>query len=180
MPDVLLTKDRLMVVLERLADLLVSAGVRSRIYIVGGAAITLAHGGRDATRDVDASLVPLDAIVQVAEKVARQLELPADWLNAAASAFISPVKDDPSPVPILRRGEVEIDAASVETLLAMKIRASRPSLDGPDIAFLLRTAGLTTVDAAMALYESYYPEDPLPRFASRLIEHALAGTQDET
>ncbi len=58
-------------------------------------------------------------------------------------------------------------------MLAMKLRASRPRLDGEDIAFLCRKLGITKTEEAVRVFEHYYPEDPLPKYAQPLLQEAL-------
>ena len=67
-----------------------------------------------------------------------------------------------------------INVASAEVLLAMKIRASRPRQDFADIAFLGKQAGVSTRDDALAVYDRYFPEDPLPHRAKIAIETIFA------
>jgi hypothetical protein len=62
-------------------------------------------------------------------------------------------------------------------MLAMKMRASRGRRDEPDIALLLERCGITSVAQAFALYEEYFPEDPLPKRAYSILEHLLSSTE---
>ncbi|HZM53616.1 MAG TPA: hypothetical protein VFC03_01165 [Acidimicrobiales bacterium] len=55
----------------------------------------------------------------------------------------------------------------------MKLRASRGRRDEVDIQFLLARCGITTVGAALAVYEEYFPEDELPDRALPMLRHAL-------
>jgi Nucleotidyltransferase of unknown function (DUF6036) len=154
-------------------EVLNEAGVQTRIYVVGGAALTLGYGAREATRDVDASISNADGVRPYIVSVARELELPSDWLNDKALGFISQVHDDPTPMVLIDEKDVVVTVASSEALLAMKIRASRGRLDIGDIEFLLRAVGVTTVKSAVALYETYYPEDPLKPQAIPMLQAIL-------
>jgi len=169
--EVLLTRDRLRAAIESLVEKLNGKGIPANIYIVGGAALTLEYGARDATRDVDASFG--SKVSPFIVQVAREQGLPDDWLNNNVIGYISPVHDDPAPVVLTEVGDVKVTVASAETLLAMKIRASRGRRDREDIAFLLRAVGIETVAAAIALYEAYYPEDPLTPRALPMLEDIL-------
>ncbi len=152
-------------------------GVIARLYVVGGALMVLAHNSRDATMDVDGDFYPLDVVLEVAHEVAERRGLPAEWLNSAASGFI-PVFKSPDWRPLYQFGRLEILGADNRTMLAMKIRASRGRRDEPDIAFLLKACGITTVDEAFSLYEEYFPEDPAPPRARVTVEFLL-GTNAE-
>lgn len=49
---------------------------RSDIYVIGGAAMTLAYDARRATRDIDAVFQPLGVVLEEARAVAVELGLP--------------------------------------------------------------------------------------------------------
>jgi hypothetical protein len=51
---------------------------RSSIYIVGGAALMLGYGARDATKDIDAAMTPRNEIMEVASGIARRRNLTDD------------------------------------------------------------------------------------------------------
>ena len=129
MPEPLLTKERIHDALRRLVEVLKEAGVPTRIYVVGGAALTLRYGARETTRDVDASISNPDGVRPYITSVSRELKLPNDWLNDNALGFISQVHDDPRPVVLIDEEDVVVTIASSEALLAMKIRSSRGRLD---------------------------------------------------
>ena len=164
-------------------DALISLGeelrrreVAAKLYIVGGAVMVLAHDSRDATMDVDGDFYPRDSVMDAAREIARLRDLPDDWLNAAANGFI-PVFKSPDWQPLYRFGSLEVLAADDRTMLAMKIRASRGRRDEPDIALLLTSCGVTTVEQAFALYEEYFPEDPAPPRARSILEYLLSRDQ---
>ena len=162
--------------LTALGEELRRRGVAAKLYIVGGAVMVLAHDSRDATMDVDGDFYPRDSVMDAAREIARLRELPDDWLNAAANGFI-PVFKSPDWQPLYRFGSLEVLAADDRTMLAMKIRASRGRRDEPDIALLLTSCGVTTVEQAFALYEEYFPEDPAPPRARSILEYLLSRDQ---
>jgi len=75
--------------------------------------------------------------------------------------------------PFYRFGSLDVVAADGRTMLAMKIRASRGRRDEPDIALLLVSCGVTTVEQAFALCEKYFPEDPAPSRARPILDCLL-------
>lgn len=162
--------------LTALGEELMRRGVAAKLYIVGGAVMVLAHDSRDATMDVDGDFYPRDSVKEVAREIALLRDLPEDWLNAAANGFI-PVFKSPEWRPLYHFGSLEVLAADDRTMLAMKIRASRGRRGEPDIALLLTSCGVTTVEQAFALYEEYFPEDPAPSRARSILEYLLSPEQ---
>jgi hypothetical protein len=140
-----------------LAELLADQGVRARIFVVGGAAMALAYYERESTKDVDAVFAPADVVADAARVIGLRRGLPEGWLNAAANLYLPPDVGLESGRPTIESGGVEIAVAPADLLLAMKLRASRGRRDIEDIAVLLREVGVTTVDAAIGVYEQFYP-----------------------
>lgn len=62
--------------------------------------------------------------------------------------------------PHHRVGGVHIATAPADLILAMKLRASGERRNTEDIAVLIRHTRVTTVEAPMSLYESFYPRGP--------------------
>ena len=149
-------------------------GIAAKLYIVGGAVMVLAHDSRDATMGVDGDFSPRDTVMEAAREIARGRDLADDWLNAAANGFFPDFKS-PEWRPLYHFGSLEVLAADDRTMLAMKIRASRGRRDEPDIAVLLTSCGVTTVEQAFALYEEYFPDDPAPSCARHILEYLLSS-----
>lgn len=173
MPKASLTRKELFSLLSELSNELTSRDIEANVYIVGGAAMVMAFESRNSTRDIDCKYNPKAIIDQIAAMVGERNNLPTEWLNDHAAMFIPTVVDDPSPIPIMERGSVRITAASAEMMLAMKLRASRPRLDGEDIAVLCDKLGIAKKEEALTLFEHYYPEDPLPKHAMALLREVL-------
>jgi hypothetical protein len=167
-----MNRDEMIAALSAVGEELERRGIAAKLYIVGGAVMVLEHNSRDATFDVDGDFCPRDAVTEVAADIARLQRLPDDWLNAAANGFI-PIFKSPDWRPLYHFGSLEIVAADNRTMLAMKIRASRGQRDEPDIALLLKRCDIGSVDEAFALYDEYFPEDPAPERARRILNHLL-------
>lgn len=170
MPDKRLTREQILQALTALTRRLTEKDIEARLYIVGGAAMTLEYLARDSTRDIDAQYYPKDAINSIAAEVAKEYGLPDDWLNDKAAMFVSPVIDDEHPTLFSSTGTVTVLIASARVLLAMKIRASRPNRDVSDIEFLCKFLKILSVDQAVEIFEKYYPEDPLPNRALPILQ----------
>lgn len=145
-------------------------GVAARLFVIGKAAIVLAHGSEESTRDVDATLYPQEEVRSAADAVAARNGLPPDWLNDAAKMFLPmPDPEDPAKIGVFEGSRLSVAAASAEYLLAMKLRAGRRGRDEGDIGLLCAICGLSTSESAIASYESYYPEDPLKRSSVEIL-----------
>jgi hypothetical protein len=99
---------------------------------------------------------------------------PEDWLNNQAAGFVpdfgrratiwETLYDD---------GQVAIQVASADAMLAMKLRANRPGRDDADIAKLMVICGVDTLAAAEELYEDFYSAEVLPERAVRMVTRIL-------
>ena len=139
------------------------------IRIVGGAALRLAHFDRDTTVDIDAQLAPLDQLQPIIDRMATSRGWPADWLNNNAAMFLPSWGRGVDWQTVFDDGGVSIAVAPTDALLAMKLLASRPGRDTPDITKLLALNEITSVEAAGELFEAFYPGDALPEKAIRLL-----------
>jgi hypothetical protein len=169
-----LNRDEMESALTDLADQLNARNVKAKIYLVGGAVMVLAFDARFATGDIDGAVYPTDDVLAVAAEIGERRGLGAEWLNNSAQQFI-PIFKEPNWQPILKAGNVEIVAADERSMLAMKMRAGRGSRDRPDISFLVKRCGITSVAEALELYEEFFPEDPLPDRALPLLDEAIAA-----
>ena len=93
----MLTREGAEAALQELVAELEQRGHKSKIYIVGGAALMLGFETRDATRDIDAVITPRAEILQIVAEVARRKNLTDDWLNSAAAMYVPAWPDDPNP-----------------------------------------------------------------------------------
>ena len=139
------------------------------IRIIGGAALRLAHFERDTTVDIDAQITPLDQLQPVIDRMAMSRGWPADWLNNNAAMFLPSWGRDVDWQTVFDDGDVSIAVAPTDALLAMKLLASRPGRDTPDITKLLALNEINSVEAAEELFEAFYPGDALPEKAIRLL-----------
>jgi hypothetical protein len=169
----MLNRDEMEAALVELSASLERRAIQARIFLVGGAAMVLAFDARLSTEDVDAAVYPADEVMEAAKEVAGRLGLDEEWLNDSAKVFL-PVVKEPEWRSVLKIGHIDVVAADERTMLAMKLRASRGARDQADIEFLLRKCGISDEAAAQALYDEYFPEDPLPQRAVPMLRHAIA------
>ena len=161
-------RDDLIGALSEVVQRMHERGIVGSINIVGGASISLQYFDRRATVDVDAMITPSQEILAISEEIALERGWDLGWLNNKAQGFIPSAKGNW--IPIYALGGVTICVAEPETLLAMKIRASRPLRDLDDIAELLGLCQIGSVAAAEELFEDYYRGEVMPLIAYALLE----------
>lgn len=180
----LLSRDDIIDGIKEIADTLRDRGVTGTLQLVGGAAIVLTvNAHRRLTRDVDATLAPKDEIERAARIVAERRHWPADWLNDDAAQFLPSGFGRPAEWTTLYQDTtITIQAATHETLLAMKLHAAarRGAREAEDIADLFDRVGIASVNAAEELYGEFYPGDELTPKTARIVESILAATRDST
>lgn len=149
------TADEIRALLEELGRRLDAQSLSATIYVIGGAAIALTLDRRRVTKDIDAIFVPDEAVRDAAAQMAEERSLPADWLNAAAGAYV-PGGDEA--VTTFEVPGLAVSMASPKHLLAMKMAAFRAQDQG-DLALLFRTLGVVdsheAVEMVFAVYGDY-------------------------
>jgi hypothetical protein len=159
---VTLDRDDIIGALDELVGVLVAAQARAHIRIVGGAAIAVRFTRDATTTDVDALYGSAPEVEAAAKQVARRRGWPDDWLNDKVKRFTSHFDGPEDWVSFDVRDGVEVRVADCPLLLAMTLRAARGRRDAADIDLLLDACSITTADAAIAVFEHYYPEELLP------------------
>ncbi len=166
--------------LAELGRRLAAEGILGDIRLVGGAAVMFAGSHRRTTADIDASYIPKSDVDRVAATMAKDMTLPAGWLNDNARAFIP----DGARWTEIDVGEgLKASIATDETLLAMKVAAERDR-DIPDIGYLARKLGLDRPEEVVDVAFGQYGELSIPLSGNRadyiiVVEEALAATAGE-
>ena len=165
--------------LDGLSRHLAERDIRAHIYVVGGAAMVLAHGSARLTRDVDALAIDRrEEVLDAAHRVAEELGLARSWLNDA-------VRTAPWPTPrqegrtavVYDSPHLVVTGASAEQLLAMKIRAGREA-DREDIELLIRRLGISTLLHVQAIHDAVFPHDSIPERNMEIIIECLERVED--
>lgn len=147
------SRERLKELLGLLNEQLRKNGVTGEICIVGGAAMILAFGNRNSTKDIDALLLAPSSVRMAVAQVAD-----AEGLSAASARETEMTK-------FLKLSHLRVLTPPPEYILAMKCMAARAGLDAgdkEDAAFLIEHLGLRTAQAALTVVEKYYPADRIP------------------
>jgi hypothetical protein len=161
--------------LRRLSDLLGEREITGEVCLLGGAVMVLAYRTRAATKDVDAIFQPAQIIRELARSVQEEMDLPENWINDGAKAFVSP-RHEAVAADLPQFEHLRVLAPTPEYMLAMKCMASRiparPEDHGDlaDIAFLVHHLRLASAEEALTIVARYYPEDQVPVRARFVIE----------
>jgi len=170
--DRLLDRAVIEAALIRLSGRLHHRGVTADVYVVGGAAMTLAYDARLATRDIDAVFTPHGAVIEEAAHVATELGLPRWWLNDQASVYVSPLPDSDARA-VFDSPALRVSAASPEHRLAMKVLAARRYADREDIGVLLNLLQISTAAEVERICARVFPQEPLTPASRLLVEDVL-------
>lgn len=156
--------------MSELAEAMAADGIGAKIIIVGGGALCFVYD-RQTTTDVDAAIYPKEAVARYAVEIARRHGLHPDWLDAKAVGYFP--HDDPVTIPVVVVGDVIVERADTDVLLAMKLRACRPRKDLFDLAVLLRHHDIRSLAEAEAWLDRFVSEDQVK--APAIVEAGLGA-----
>ena len=144
--------------------------------------MVLAFTARLATKDVDAIFTPPKLIRELAQQIAEDQQLPANWLNDAVKGYISE-RHDTASANLPQFPHLRLTMPVPEYLLAMKCMAARiagtteePS-DVSDISFLIRHLKLSSAKEVLDLIVQYYPASRIPAKTQYLVEGLFEAGQ---
>lgn len=166
-------RDALLDAFDQIGRAAARAGTKLQIAVYGGSALMLAGNFRFATEDVDVSELerPLpDWLAAVVHEISLKNHWREDWFNDGVVFHLSSLADlaldhlefGTFPRDGTAAGLV-VSVPSAEYLLALKLKAARITdpLRGEterlDILNLMRVAGISTVEDAIALLGRYFP-----------------------
>ena len=179
MPYKSLTKADILRALNRLGALAQAKELTLEVALYGGAVFTVVYGSRESTRDVDAIVHPSEPAQQLARQVAREQDLPEDWLSDEVRQFLATNEAKRRLASEEFGPGLTVSVPTAAYLLAMKVHACRPALPGyagdqEDILFLLRKMELKTLDQIEEVYHKFFPRDELDD-RRRLALEAILG-----
>ncbi len=170
-----LTRETILLALQRLSDELGRQGVTGEICLCGGTVMVLAFTARPSTKDVDAIFQPVQLTRGLAARVAEEQGLSPDWLNDAVKGFVS-ARHEVTTGNLPQFPHLRLTMPVPEYLLAMKCMAARiggttgkPS-DVEDILFPIRHLKLTSPQQVLGLVAEYYPANHITVRTQYLIE----------
>jgi hypothetical protein len=181
----MLERGQIIRALDRLSELLKERNVEGEICLLGGTVMVLGFKARPSTKDVDAIFFPAELIRELARVIQEEQDLPENWINDGAKAFVSS-RHETVTGDLPQFENLRLTMPTPEYLLAMKCMASRIASsatdrgDIADIKFLIMHLGLKTADEALSIVRQYYPADQIPVRAQFLIEDIFAHIGDES
>ena len=163
--------------LTRLGELCAEKQSRVEIAIYGGTVMMLAYDCREATKDIDAIFHPPEVVEPLIRQVAREQNLPEDWMNSGVGAFVAR-REERIQFTQLQIPGLAITRPSAKYLLAMKCRAGRLPTpfragDMADIKFLLRELAIRSMAEVDAIAVEFYGAPALEPGKRWLVEKLL-------
>ena len=142
------------------------------MYIVGGAAMTLAYRRDRTTHDIDARIDSgHSATVHAVREIARERGLPESWLNEQATSYMPREADARAPT-LYSSPYLVVTGASAEHMLAMKLESGR-NTDRQDIETLLDHLTIRGPDEAVRIHERLFPDSTRKEDVDRLLSQIL-------
>lgn len=144
---------------EKLSSKLAAENLTAQMFVVGGAAISLAYDHRRVTRDIDAYFVPATQLRKIISSVGKESNLNPNWLNDAAKGFL-PGTDNHAQT-VFSSDFLTVKVGSPKYLLAMKLYSSRFERDPDDAVLLAQHLKLETEAELFDVVTSYYPPEQI-------------------
>lgn len=163
------TAERIRQLLEALNAELASDGVRGEVFLAGGAVMCRVFRAREATKDIDALLVPANELRRAAQRIGERENLPNNWLNDAVKRFFSHAGRFEI---YAEMSHLRIFAPHSEYLFAMKCLAMRLGEDFRDRDDVEKL-GLQSIAGAEDALARYYPLENYPVKARYVLEELL-------
>ena len=168
----MIRKEKLLEALKRVGEKLDAQRKVGEILLTEGAAMSLVLDARTSTQDVDALYEPKEDINIMAKEVAKEMNLPQDWLNDGVKGFMSPEAEVHEYKTF---AGLRISTVTPECLLAMKLLSARVTdTDLKDAQFLMKKLEINTTEQAYEILDKYYPiERVLPKtkyFIEEILE----------
>ncbi len=173
----MLSKNIIIEALKKLGNELEKRELRGEIILTGGASMCLVHSARDMTKDVDALYEPKTIINEISERIAKENDLPLDWLNDGVKGFVN---EKIETTEFAQFGALKVTTVTAEYLLAMKLMSARiTGQDYNDIKYLINKLDIQTVLEAQNIVEKFYPTRLILPKTMYVIEQSLEEIQKE-
>ena len=150
-----LNSDNITEILDDLDQALAKAGGRAEIYLAGGARMLFGWRKDRHTSDLDGVMrTGGNQLMTSAMRISENHGLEPTWVNPAVTYFV-PAKPDPGETTLYAGNALTVRGASIEHMLAMKIRGHR-DIDVDDARVLVGKLQLTDTLSVQRIAESAY------------------------
>lgn len=176
------TRDDIIYLLRRLSTLAKAEEITLEVAFFGGSCLLLAYDYQDRklTKDIDAIIRPAEQGEAMVQRIAREEDLPEDWLDSGIKQFLSPKGATyVTRLPDLRKlPNVKVSFPTADYLIAMKIRSSVRSRFGyegdlTDLKFLARKTGLASIEEAQAILDRFFEDEVVPPRAVEALKEVF-------
>jgi hypothetical protein len=151
--------------------------IKGELGIVGGAVMCVVFDSRASTKDVDGIFKPSTEIRELAEEIAKENNIPTDWLNDGAKGFLA-AKFERNEVTNL--SNLLVWAPEPKCMLAMKCISARwDTSDRDDVEFLINHIGLTDAQSVLENIDQFYPKNIVPAKTQFFIEELMEGIKKQ-
>ena len=178
-----ISKNDLILALQRLGELAEENDTKLDVCLYGGAVMMLAYNTRNITKDVDTVIQPSELGFRLARQVGQELKFPENWINDDVKMFLAP-SGQTRILPWDGPG-IALTVPTAGYLLAMKALACRQALPGyegdlDDLRFLIRKLEITSVEAIQEHIDKYYPDDVITPEHTLVLKSLIEDVQRET
>jgi hypothetical protein len=172
----LFNREKIINLVKVFADELALQEIRGAIHIVGGAAVALSFNeNRSTTTDIDATFPEDPRVLEIIKKIAEQDGLQPDWINSKAGNRI-PFSSYGIPWHVHYKNKyVTVFIADADILFSMKLHANRGRRDIQDLPPLINALGISTLEAAAAIYDRFYSQELIPQEGRDFLEDYFQG-----
>jgi hypothetical protein len=159
-------------------------GIKTNIYIVGGAAIALSMNNARVTTDIDANFSSPEIIAELQpliNEVAKEEGLTGHWLNDSFKAILGYFRKDDEPKTVFLGTNLVAAVASPQFVLSLKLAARRKK-DIADIVAITKKLGLKSREELLSITKRFFMADldaaahqriEIEEFIDQLIEEGL-------
>ena len=141
--------------LDDLDKALHEVGERAEVYLAGGARMLFGWRTDRHTKDLDGVMRSGQSIlITTAMRMSERHGLEPTWLNPAVTYFV-PTKPDPDETTLYSGKALTVKGASIEHMLAMKIRSHR-DIDLDDAEVLIRRLKLSSTREIQRIADDAY------------------------
>ena len=150
-----LSSENIADLLENLDKALDETGGRAELYLAGGARMLFGWRKDRHTSDLDGVMrTGQTVLMTTAMRISKRLGLEPTWVNPAVTYFV-PNKPDPGETTLYSGRALTVKGASMEHMLAMKVRGHR-NIDLDDARVLIQRLKLTSTREIQRIAENAY------------------------